>query len=299
MDLKQLFTDRLKTSGLNLQLGPFAFNIKSSIPKVIDEVYENYQFHQVIPDDNFIDFYITLKPSTGLRRWFKPQVNFYFEHHKPFKPLPLNQAYPMLEWGMNWTIANYGHYYLIIHSAVVVKNNKAIVLPAPQGSGKSTLCASLVNSGWRLFSDEIAIISLENGLVYPCCRPISLKNQSINIIDEKFPQARLMAPVKDTTKGTVSLMKPYQDSVINNDPAEIVAVVFPKYEAETDGEFIPRTKSDTLIQLIQNSFNYHVISKQGFDIASDIIESAQCYDYTYSDIDKAIADFDGMISECN
>ena len=76
----------------------FAFNIKSSIPHVIDEIYQNYQFHEVLSSDSFIDFYISLDKPYSLRRWFKPQVNYFFEDHPPFIPLPLNQAYPMLEW---------------------------------------------------------------------------------------------------------------------------------------------------------------------------------------------------------
>lgn len=297
MNLKETFETHLKSKGLNLKLGPFAFNIKSSIPHVIDEIYQNYQFHEVLSSDSFIDFYISLDKPYSLRRWFKPQVNYFFEDHPPFIPLPLNQAYPMLEWGMNWTIANYGHYYLIIHSAVVAKGNKAIILPAPQGSGKSTLCASLINSGWRLFSDELAIISLTDGKVYPCCRPVSLKNNSIDIIKNKFPQARLMPSVADTTKGTVSLMQPDETSVRNTTPADIISIVFPKYQAEVVGKFVEKTKSDTFVELIQNSFNYHVISKESFNIAGDIIEQAKCLTYTYSDIDKAIADFNKLISE--
>jgi predicted ATPase len=30
-----------------------------------------------------------------------------------------------------------------------------VILPAPPGSGKSTLCAALVTRGWRLLSDEL------------------------------------------------------------------------------------------------------------------------------------------------
>jgi len=185
---------------------------------------------------------------------------------------------------------------LIIHAAVVAKGNKAILLPAPQGSGKSTLCAALVNSGWRLFSDELAIISLKDASVFPCVRPVSLKNESINIIKSRFPDARLMPSVHDTTKGTVSLMMPGLESVKQgNCPAKISAIVFPKYQLEVNGKFEVKDKSQTFIELIQNSFNYHVISNQSFNIAGDIVESAYCYEYIYSDLTKAILDFDSLV----
>lgn len=296
MNSKQAFAEKLKHHGLNIKLGPFSFNIKSSIPNIIDEIHTNYQHHELLNDNSFIDFYVSVNKAHNIRRWIRPQVDFYVDGHKPFKPLPINQAYPMLEWGMNWCIANYGHYFLIIHAGVIAKDDKAIVFPAPQGSGKSTLTAALANSGWRLLSDELAIISLQDGRVYPCTRPISLKNESINIISTRFPKARLMPPVADTTKGTVSLMKPDNNSVTNDSiPANIAAVVFPKYHLAGKGRFEQKEKSQTLIELIQNSFNYHVISKQGFDMAASIVDSASCYDYVYSDLTKAIDDFDALL----
>ena len=81
----------------------------------------------------------------------------------------------MLEWGMNWCIASNAHQYFIMHSAMIEKNGQAILLPAPQGSGKSTLCAAMVNAGWRLFSDELGLIEPETLQAIPCTRPINLK----------------------------------------------------------------------------------------------------------------------------
>ena len=40
----------------------------------------------------------------------------------PFAPLPLDQAFPMLEWGLNWCVSAHCHQYLIFHAAVVEKS---------------------------------------------------------------------------------------------------------------------------------------------------------------------------------
>jgi len=79
-----------------------------------------------------------------LRRVIKPHVMFEVNQYKPFMPLPAEHAFALLEWGMNWCIAAHEFTRLILHSAVLVKNNKAIVFPAMPGSGKSTLTAFLV-----------------------------------------------------------------------------------------------------------------------------------------------------------
>ena len=85
------------------------------------------------------------------------------------------------------------HHYLILHAAVVEKNGLAAILPAPPGSGKSTLTAGLVLSGWRLLSDELTLIERKTGLIQPLPRPMSLKNQSIEVI-RQFQPGRLPQP---------------------------------------------------------------------------------------------------------
>src|SRR3546814_969352 len=53
--------------------------------------------------------------------------------------------------------------FLIIHAAALEKSGRAAILPGAPGSGKSTLTAYLVHNGWRLLSDELALISLQHG----------------------------------------------------------------------------------------------------------------------------------------
>src|SRR3546814_15972535 len=83
----------------------------------------------------------------------------------------------MLEWGLNWCIGAHGHQFLIIHAAVIERNGLAAILPGAPGSGKSTLTACLVHNGWRLLSDEMALVSLQDGGLTALARPISLKNR--------------------------------------------------------------------------------------------------------------------------
>lgn len=90
--------------------------------------------------------------------------------------MPVGHAFPQLEWAMNWCISTQANFYLLLHSAVIERNGFAAIMPAPPGSGKSTLCAALINRGWRLLSDELALISLHDQNIYPLARPVGLKN---------------------------------------------------------------------------------------------------------------------------
>lgn len=80
----------------------------------------------------------------------------------------------MFEWGLNWVVAQNAHQFLVIHAAVVERHGRALIFPGAPGSGKSTLCAALLSRGWRLLSDEMALISRQNGEVTPFFRVLSV-----------------------------------------------------------------------------------------------------------------------------
>ena len=207
------FRARLGGDGLRLATGPFNCRVQTGIGEIADELARLYAHHPLVEPSAFADFHIAVQPGRGLRRWLRPQALFSVDSVEPFTPLPRAQALPMLEWGLNWCITAYSQHILVIHAAAVARGQRAAILPAPPGSGKSTLCAALVNRGWRLLSDELTLISLETGEVMGLARPVNLKNASIDIIRDYAPDAFLTRPVHDTTKGTVALMAPTAASV--------------------------------------------------------------------------------------
>ena len=223
-----------------------------------------------------------------------PQVLFDFDGRLPFKPLPLAQSFPMLEWGMNWCIANHCHSWLIIHAAVVEKNGQGVILPAPPGSGKSTLCAALVGRGWRLLSDELTIIDPDTGKLIPIPRPVGLKNDSINIIQTFLPEAKFGPACKDTRKGTVAHMAASDTDCVNTKWVEPKWVVYPKYEAGSETIMVPHPKGDSLVQLAENSFNNQLLGRRGFEALANLVDATDSFDFRYSELDEAIKVFEDL-----
>lgn len=290
------FEQQVRSDGARIVTGPFVTRLKTQIPDVIENIVRLYSAHPVALEDGFADFDLTLIQPNSLRRWYRSQVNFSFDGLTPFKPLPLQQAYAIFEWGLNWCISNYANTYLMIHSAVVEKNGHAIIFPGVPGAGKSTLCAALALSGWRLFSDEMALIEPESGKLLSNPRPISLKNQSIQVIRNFSADVVFGRTIRDTTKGTVAHLKPPQNSVLrSSEKATPALLVFPSYRKGAQTSLTPVTKGRAFMALCDNAFNYSVLGKNGFDRIKSLIDTCDCFQFEYSDLSQAIEAFDQLV----
>jgi HprK-related kinase A len=213
----------------------------------------------------------------------------------PFKPLALGHAFAMFEWCMNWSIESQANQYFMMHAAVIERDGGAAILAAPPGSGKSTLTAALVNHGWRLLSDELTLIDPSNGMAVALSRPVSLKNESIDIIRDFVPNAVIGPVARDTIKGTVAHLKPPADSVARvGERATPRWVIFPRFKAGVPASMIPYPKATALLRLADQAFNYSQYGIQGFKLMSQLIGSCDCYEFTYSNFGDAIDVFNSL-----
>lgn len=286
---------RLQNEGLWFRTGPFITHLRTSLSIIREGLSTLYPDFNVVDSADYADFHVEVNAPASLRRWFRPQVVFKFDGYSPFRPLPLSQALPVFEWGLNWCIGTSAHQYLISHAAVIERNGFAVIMPAPPGTGKSTLCAGLVNRGWRLLSDELALISRENGQVVSIPRPVSLKNESIDIIRQyaRDKQVVIGPEAKDTLKGNVAHMRAPQESVERELESAIPAwIIFPEYVADAKAEIFSRSKPETFMMLAENTFNYNVLGQEGFELLGDIVDVCDCYGFRYSKLDDAVAIFD-------
>ena len=183
----------------------------------------------------------------------------------------------------------------MIHSAVVEKDGKVAIMPGAPGAGKSTLCAALVNNGWRLFSDELALVSIDDLSIVPVPRPISLKNESIEIIKNFVPDSVFGKVALDTHKGTVSHLKAPVDSVRRAAETGMPRwMILPRFMPSVKTDFEGISRSRMFMEVAQQSFNYHILGVTGFEVLSELMQRCECHLFNYSSLPEAIEKFESL-----
>ncbi len=265
-----------------LHTRPFNIEISTNSEILTEQLLEVYPIDLVkqcsTPND-FFDFSVTFNKSRfGLSKDYAFKLG-----HQHFRYASDNSLLPVFEWGFNWLVSGFTCSHLILHAAVVEKNGISIVLPAPPGSGKSTMCALLMLNGWRLLSDEHCLIDLNTRKIIPFVRPISLKNKSIDVLANEYSLENFSKTYSNTLKGRMRYLKPTCDSWIRADQeCNPQYIVFPKYSTNCNLKVTSVRHADLFERLIRNSFNYTVLGELGFNTLADLLPNLVGFDLTYS-----------------
>jgi HprK-related kinase A len=299
LPLDQSRSFRAGAHGAVVGIGCFvvAINVASRETALIDEIAEFYGPYPRAARGELPDFVIELR-SRGFGR-LRRQIQAYLDGHVRYQAAPAHLGLPMLESGLNWLVWTATARFLLVHAAVLERDGSAVVLPGPSGVGKSTLCAALVARGWRLLSDEVAMIRPQDGLLQPYPRPISLKNESIEMIAGLMPDAHFSRRFNGTTKGTVAFMRAPPQAIARADvTARPGVVLFPKYAAQAPVALAPLEKAQAFMRLVDHSSNYLTLLQSGFDTLASLVEACDHYALTYGALDEAVAVIENLAPAC-
>ena len=285
---------RLATAGVQVGVGPFLVHVQSELPRVrqyLETLYADFP----IRDAESGHFDIRVLASRGIRRWIRPQANLIVNGERPFLPLPGDLAGALFEWTINYCVGREAHRFVAMHAAVVERNGRALIVSGESGAGKSTLCAALVLDGWRLLSDEFALIDPDTGMLSPLPRPVSLKNASIDIIKRRGRGEVFGPEGVDIEHARFVHMKPPSESVRRAlDAARPSAAIFPRWRAGAATSMERVRKAHTLLRLADQSFNYNYLGVRGFNAIADLARRVEGYELEYSDLDDVLPRLAGL-----
>jgi hypothetical protein len=199
---------------------------------------------------------------------------------------------------LEWAIASVavevlGEGYLLLHAAVLARDDRAILFPGGSGSGKSTLAAGLSAAGFRLGSDEVAVIDPLSLDVLPFVRGICVKEGSRNPLASAYPSVLTDAPHYRFGGEEVWYLCPPTETWLPA-PTPISSIVVPRYVQGAETRLEPLSRSAALQILLQQSFSVPKHGSFGIGTLTDLLQDVECYRLTFSSLDEATRLIDGL-----
>ena len=290
------FASRMAAEGIALRIPPITVRVRSDVRAFALQLHDVYRDYAVVAEAEFADVDIRILRVHKLRRWRPQEAQFVVDGTTPFDPFPVEHALPTFEWGLNWVFAQRVNMWLLLHAAAVERDGRALLMPAYPGGGKSTLAASLATRGWRLLSDEFAVVTGEHLTVLPFARPPAIKNAAIDVLRAFAPAASFGPVFRNTRKGTIAHMRVPRASLESGDVAATIGTIaFPEFHAGAACSIVRVGAADAFMRLAVHSFNYDVLGARAFHMVGALVRSCPCHVLRYGDLSDAHAALDSLV----
>jgi hypothetical protein len=157
-----------------------------------------------------------------------------------------------------------------LHAAVLAAGDSAIILVAPSGGGKSTLCWALVRRGLHYMSDEFAPIELDSLRVEPYPRALSLKTT---------PPGCDRLPDGAVSTARCLLVPPTLLDGTGRKPMPIGTVVFIRYRRDAYRPTVVAVRpAEAAARIYANALNPLAHAADGLDGAVRIAEMTKTFE---------------------
>lgn len=171
--------------------------------------------------------------------------------------------------------------YTLLHAAAVAYNNKAYILAADTGTGKSTLTAYLSNTGFTYLTDDKTIIENETLNILPYRKNIMLRSGGIDVLKENGINLNLLNPI--TWGGEVR--HPYLPSCKPADDRYEIGGFYFLSRNECEKNTVENISSgNAFIRLLSSGLFYSKSSVKSHTILKELIKKG-CYQMNFNDVE--------------
>ncbi|MEJ0020633.1 MAG: PqqD family peptide modification chaperone [Acetobacteraceae bacterium] len=188
-------------------------------------------------------------------------------------------------------------YLLNLHAGVVAGPAGAVLLPAPPGSGKSTLTAALVRSGLDYFSDEVALLAADDLAVMAFPLAMCIKLTGLAAMQALYPGSDAL-PVHTRVDGKRVVYLPLPRDRVPEPGArrQVAAIVFPRYDPGATSTIRPLARPEALARLMSQCVGVGPVL-QAADIARLVawIRGIPCFEAVYPDLPLVVAAIGRMV----
>jgi len=182
--------------------------------------------------------------------------------------------------------------YYLIHSAVLVKKEKALLIPGASKSGKSTLSIALLKDGFKYLSDEIAAVDLNTLRTSGFPRAIMVRERTLTLFPTLEPEVnyRRYQLVNSGKVREIHYGIPSRKKLASMKKSfSISAIIFPQYSESKNGAVLTEINpsSVALFNLMQCSLNQSRLKEKGFRTAVRLVKQAKCYSLQTKNLARA------------
>lgn len=281
---------------ITLGIGPATFRVGSDWHQPIAQLAQLYASYPAPPDASAA-LTVRLFAARPWRRWLRPAVTIGGDFMLPDAlPLPLGMGLLAAEMAMNLQMALGWRRHILLHASAAERGGRSVIMSGESGSGKSTLAALLGERGWRFMGDEFTLIAPGTGENLPFPRPVSLKNQAIDVMAAVVDAPRLGPLLAATPKGDIRHLIPPPDAIAAmHRPARPGLILFPRFGGPPSAT--PILPGELFIRLTEASTNYSAMGEAGFAALTGLVQTVPAFAISYDSSAAGLALVEQLAAE--
>jgi len=203
-------------------------------------------------------------------------------------------------WELNRAVVEQSSEHLLFHAGGVQAGERGILVPAPTGSGKSTLVAGLVCAGLAYLSDEVMAYDASSKKLLPYPKSLNLKRGSFGLLPEVERVVRnsiAAAGLPPAEHGSSASATRYVSEVpvspsdlrpgAVGSACQASLVVVPRYVPGGSGSLRRLSAEEMFLALATNTVNLDRRGSEGARALGGLVEQCDGYELEMSDLDQA------------
>jgi hypothetical protein len=160
----------------------------------------------------------------------------------------LDEVAPTAKGALTIEAVNRQGFGLFLHAAMVHKEGKALLLPAPPGSGKTCLSAALAKAGFSYCSDEMTLLDGETWRARGLPTALAVKEGAWELLRPLYPELSTLRAHRRADGRIVKYLPPpiSASGPPPDAPVPVRAIVLPHYVPGAVGELVTVGRADAL-----------------------------------------------------
>lgn len=198
-------------------------------------------------------------------------------------------ALAYLIWQINQRAVAVSGARLLLHAAAASRGDRAVLLPAPSGGGKSTLVAGLVAAGFEYLTDDVCAVDGNGSCALPYPKPIAIAASAVHKLFDR-PGAPVITGARNRFVGDDAFLSAADlGGTVASGAVPAKLVVVPDYRAGATTRLEPLSRAEAAVLLAEQSFNFNDLGAPGLFAIGELVRGCTCHRLTYSDLAAGVA----------